>query len=362
MVTSTWWAVKGSVRLVDGFTSTGLVVLNRSTIEGQLQLTGGSFVRSASAPQNDNGHAIEARVNAEDAARDFLPTAGRVLSYRRPADARVDDAIESGVEVTTTYDSMLAKVIVHAEDRPTALAELDHALAQTAILGVTTTVGFLRSVIATDEVRAGRLDTELIARLQPLTGGPPADEVALAAALISLALLDERRSDDPFQSVDGWRLSGRRASSWWRLTVGSGEAAEVQLTDRSQHDPQRTGPHSFALTIAGERSEWSYATDGEVIWLGSQGYTWPVPRSTTAAAQESESGGDLRAPMPGQVLLVPATVGDAIRAGEPIVVLESMKMELVMAAPIDGTVAELSVAVGDKVVVDQPLARVEAPA
>jgi biotin carboxyl carrier protein len=87
-----------------------------------------------------------------------------------------------------------------------------------------------------------------------------------------------------------------------------------------------------------------------------------VRRSTAAAAQESESGGDLRAPMPGQVLLVPATVGDAVRAGEPVVVLESMKMELVMAAPIDGTVAELNVAVGDKVVVDQPLARVEAAA
>jgi acetyl-CoA/propionyl-CoA carboxylase biotin carboxyl carrier protein len=338
------------------------LVTGLDLVELQLRVAAGHALTLSQDEVELDGHAIEARVNAEDAARDFLPTAGRVLSYRRPADARVDDAIESGIEVTTTYDSMLAKVIVHAEDRATALAELDHALAQTAILGVTTTVGFLRSLIATDDVRAGRLDTELIARLQPLAGGPPADQMALAAALISLALLDERRSDDPFQGVDGWRLSGRRASSWWRLIVGAGETTEVQITDWSAHDPQRTAPHAFALTLAGERSEWSYATDGEVIWLGSQGYAWPVRRSTAAAAQESKSGGDLRAPMPGQVLLVPATVGEAIRAGEPVVVLESMKMELVMAAPIDGTVAELSVAVGDKVVVDQPLARVEAAA
>ncbi len=338
------------------------LVTGLDLVELQLRVAAGQPLTLSQDDVELDGHAIEARVNAEDAARDFLPTAGRVLSYRRPANARVDDAIEPGVEVTTTYDSMLAKVIVHAEDRAAALAELDHALAQTAILGVTTTVGFLRSLIATDEVRAGRLDTELVARLQPLAGGQPADQVALAAALLSLALLDERRSDDPFQGVDGWRLSGRRASSWWRLTVGSGEANEVLVTDRSAHDPQRTGPHTFALTLAGERSEWSYATAGEVIWLGSQGYAWPVRRSIAAAAQASESGGDLRAPMPGQVLLVPATVGDAIRAGEPVVVLESMKMELVMAAPIDGTVAELNVAVGDKVVVDQPLARVEAAA
>jgi acetyl-CoA/propionyl-CoA carboxylase biotin carboxyl carrier protein len=337
------------------------LVTGLDLVELQLRVAAGQPLTLSQDDFELDGHAIEARVNAEDAARDFLPTAGRVLSYRRPANARVDDAIESGVEVTTTYDSMLAKVIVHAEDRTIALSELDHALAQTAILGVTTTVGFLRSLIATDEVRAGRLDTELVARLQPLAGGPPTDQVALAAALISLALLDERPSDDPFQGVDGWRLSGRRASSWWRLTVGSGEANEVLVTDRSAHDPQRTGPHTFALTLADERSDWSYATDGEVIWLGSQGYAWPVRRSTAAAAQESEAGGDLRAPMPGQVLLVPATVGDTIRAGEPVVVLESMKMELVMAAPIDGTVAELNVAVGDKVVVDQPLARVEAP-
>jgi acetyl-CoA/propionyl-CoA carboxylase biotin carboxyl carrier protein len=335
------------------------LVTGLDLVEQQLRVAAGERLGLKQKDIRLDGHAIEARINAEDATRDFLPTAGRVLSYRRPAGARVDDAIETGALVDTTYDSMLAKVITHAPDRATALAELEHALSQTAILGVTTTTGFLRELLRTDDVRAGRLDTELIGRLQPLTGGPPADQVALAAALISLTLRAERNGDDPFAGVDGWRLGGRRAGSWWRLRVGTDEPIEVHLQDAAQHDPQRTGPNTFALTIAGERGDWSYASDGDLIWVGADGWAWPVRRATVAEAQEAQRDGDLRAPMPGQVLLVPARLGDEVRAGDPVVVLESMKMELVLAAPVDGLIAELSVGVGDKVAVDQPLARVE---
>ena len=337
------------------------LVTGLDLVEQQLRIAAGERLDIEQREVSLNGHAIEARINAEDATRDFLPTAGRVLSYRRPAGARVDDAIEPGTQIDTSYDSLLAKVIAHASDRPTALAELDHALSETTILGLTTTTGFLRSLIATPEVRAGQLDTGLIARLQPLDGGPPADQVALATALISLELLRERGSDDPFARVDGWRLSGRRAASWWRLSVGSGDPRELQLLDTEAHDPQRTGPSTFAITIGGERREWCYAADGDVLWIGTDGWAWPVRQETAAQAQQAHADGDLRAPMPGQVLLVPATVGDRVRAGDALIVLESMKMELVIAAPVDGLVAELSVAAGDQVAVDQPLARVEAP-
>jgi acetyl-CoA/propionyl-CoA carboxylase biotin carboxyl carrier protein len=335
------------------------LVTGLDLVELQLRIAAGERLGLEQSDIRLTGHAIEARINAEDAARDFLPTAGRVLSYRPPVGVRVDDAIETGVVVDTTYDSMLAKVISHAPDRATALAELEHALAQTAIIGVTTTTGFLRELLRTDEVRNGRLDTELIGRLTPLPGGRPADQVAVAAALISLALRGERSGDDPFARVDGWRLSGRRASSWWRLSVGSGEPIEVELDDPTRHDAQRTATDAFALTIDGERGEWSYATDGDLIWIAADGWAWPVRRHAAGTAQPAASDGDLRAPMPGQVLLVPANVGERVRAGDPVVVLESMKMELVLAAPLDGVVAELSVAVGDKVAVDQPLARVE---
>ncbi len=334
------------------------LVTGLDLVEQQLRIAAGERLALRQDQIQLDGHAIEARINAEDATRDFLPTAGRVLGYRRPSGVRVDDAIETGSVIETTFDSMLGKVITHGSDRATALAELDRALSQTAILGVTTTTGFLRSLISNPDVRAGRLDTGLIGRLQQVAG-PDSKRVALAAALISVELLRERAGDDPFARVDGWRLGGRRASSWWRLSVASGEPVEIELDDSSAYDLLRTGPSRFAITIAGERGEWSYASDGEVLWVASGGWAWPVRRETAEEAQLAHADGDLRAPMPGQVLLVPASVGDHVRTGDPLVVLESMKMELVMSAPVDGLVAELNVAVGDRVAVDQPLARVE---
>jgi acetyl-CoA/propionyl-CoA carboxylase biotin carboxyl carrier protein len=257
---------------------------------------------------------------------------------------------------------MLGKVIVHGEDRQAALAKLDRALAQTSILGVTTTTGFLRSLIATDEVRSGAIDTGLIERL-PAPRATLSDEVvARAAAIIALALREERRDDDVFTRVDGWRLSGRRARSWWRLAVAGGEAVEVSVDGlESSSAAERTGPQTFAVTEDGSRREWSYAdADGVVAWLGAGGWAWPVREAVADQADEGRSDGALRAPMPGQVLLVPASMGQLVRAGDPVVVLESMKMELVMSAPVDGLVAEVNVAVGDKVALDQPLARVQA--
>ena len=335
------------------------LVTGLDLVEQQLRIAAGERLAIEQHDVQLSGHAIEARINAEDATRDFLPTAGRVLSYRRPTGARVDDAIETGTEIDTTYDSMIAKVIVHGSDRATALAELDRALSHTTILGVTTTTGFLRSLIATADVRAGRLDTGLIGRVHPLPEGPAIDTVAHAAAVISLQLLSEQGGDDPFARVNGWRLAGRRASSWWRLSIGSGEQIEVELRESALHDPQRIGPSTFALTIAGERNEWSYARDGDTLWVGTDGWSWPVHSQTGSATEQAQGDGDLRAPMPGQVLLVPTTVGDRVRAGDPVVVLESMKMELVIASPVDGLVSELNVAAGEKVAVDQPLARVE---
>jgi acetyl-CoA/propionyl-CoA carboxylase biotin carboxyl carrier protein len=338
------------------------LVTGLDLVEQQLRIAAGERLLIEQSQVRLEGHAIEARINAEDAAHDFLPTGGRIMVYHRPMGVRVDDAIEPGSEVDTTYDSMLGKVIVHASDRAAALAELDQALAHTTILGVTTTTGFLRSLINTPDVQSGRFDTELIGRVQPLTGGPPIEQVAQAAAVISVALRAERGGDHPFGRADGWRLGGRRAGSWWQLAVGLREALEIRLDPNELHDPLRTGPATFAVTIAGERREWAYATDGHMIWLGAGGWAWAVRRANPQEDEAALTDGDLRAPMPGHVLLVSATVGESVRAGDPVVVLESMKMELVITAPMDGRVAELNVAVGDKVALDQPLGRVEVPA
>jgi acetyl-CoA/propionyl-CoA carboxylase biotin carboxyl carrier protein len=338
------------------------LVTGLDLVELQLRIAAGESLGITQADVRMCGHAIEARINAEDASHGFLPTTGRVLGYRRPPGVRVDDSIEPGTEVDTAYDSMLAKVIAHGANRAAALAELDRALAQTAILGLTTTTGFLRALLATDEVAAGRLDTGLIERGIATEVGPAEETIATAAALISLARLEAACGDDPFARTDGWRLGGRRAGSWWRLAVAGGHPIEVHLAGLDAYEGQAVGASSMALTIDGVCREWTYAQDDGALWLGADGGAWPVRLSDALQDEQAEADGDLRAPMPGQVLLVPATAGQAVSAGDPVVVLESMKMELVMTAPVDGVVVELSVAVGDRVVVDQPLARVEAAA
>ncbi|HEY2005042.1 MAG TPA: biotin carboxylase N-terminal domain-containing protein [Solirubrobacteraceae bacterium] len=327
-------------------------------VEAQLRVAAGEPLGLDQSQINLSGHAIEARINAEDASRDFLPAAGRVIGYRRPRGARVDDAIEPGSVVDTSYDSLLAKVIVHGSDRHMALAELDQALAHTSILGVTTTTGFLRSLIATQPVRDGELDTGLIARLE-VPPGPAPEDVARAAALISMRLRAERAGDDPFARTDGWRLGGYQIGSWWRLSVAGGAAIEVALGGDETHEAERSAADAFMLTAGDQREEWTYAQDRDVLWVGRGGWAWAVHRRDADEADAAQGSGDLRAPMPGQVLLVPARVGEQVKAGDTLIVLESMKMELAMTAPMAGLVAELSVAVGDKVVVDQPLARVE---
>jgi acetyl-CoA/propionyl-CoA carboxylase biotin carboxyl carrier protein len=334
------------------------LVTGLDLVEAQLRVAVGEHLDLDQTEIRLTGHAIEARINAEDADRDFLPAAGRVVAYHRPRGVRVDDAIEIGSNVDTAYDSLLAKVIVHAPDRPMALGELDRALAHTSILGVTTTTGFLRSLIATKAVRDGQLDTGMIERVA-VAPGPAHEEVARVAALISVQLLAERAGDDPFARADGWRLGGGRAGSWWRLSVAGEPAIQVALGGDEMDAARRSGPDAFTLTIAGRRQEWNYAEQGEVLWVGCGGWAWAARHQDADQADAAESSGDLRAPMPGQVLLVPARVGEQVQAGDTLVVLESMKMELAMTAPVAGLVAELSVAVGDRVVVDQPLARVQ---
>ncbi|MGI9185087.1 MAG: acetyl/propionyl/methylcrotonyl-CoA carboxylase subunit alpha [Solirubrobacteraceae bacterium] len=335
------------------------LVTGLDLVEQQLRIASGEQLGLTQADVRLNGHAIEARINAEDAGHGFLPTTGTVLGYRRAPDVRIDDAIEVGTVVDTAYDSMLAKVIAHAADRPAALAALDQALAQTAILGVTTTTGFIRALLATDEVASGRLDTGLVERGIATPVGPDEATVATAAAVILLAQTAAAGSDGPFDRIDGWRLSGRRAGSWCRLAVGAGAPDDVELKALEDYDIETTGPGSMAITIDGERREWRYAQEDGAIWVSVEGGAWPVHRRGAEETAQAEADGALRAPMPGQVLLVPAAAGQSVSAGDPLVVLESMKMELVMTAPVDGVVAELSVAVGDRVVVDQPLARVE---
>jgi acetyl-CoA/propionyl-CoA carboxylase, biotin carboxylase, biotin carboxyl carrier protein len=339
-------------------------------VELQLRVAAGEPLGVTQDEIRLDGHAIEARITAEDPARGFLPTAGRVLAYERPTplpprpptpgppSPRVDDAIEVGSTVDTAYDSLLAKLIVHATDRSAAVRHLQRALAETTILGLTTSTGYLRALVDRPEFVAGDLDTGLVERLGALPG--PLDDTGVATCagmlLVADADADAATGGDPFARADGWRLGGTRAASVWRLSVDGRPPVQVEVPAAWAALAHRTAPGRFAID---GRGEWRLARDGDTVWIGHAGHAWAV--RPASAARDAGAGGDgrVRAPMPGQVLLVPVGVGDAVRAGDPLVVLESMKMELTLAAPVSGVVAELSVTVGDRVVVEQPLARVE---
>ncbi len=353
------------------------LVTRLDLVELQLRVAAGEPLPLSQDDVVLRGHAVEARVTAEDPVTG-LPAAGRVLAYRRPAGVRVDDWIGPGTTVGTAYDSLLAKVVVHAADRPAALARLDRALAGTAVLGVPTNLGRLRGLLALEDMRADRLDTGLVERAP--APEPPADAavVARAAAGVRLRLAAGAAGDDPFERTDGWRLGGARGRSWWRFAVDGGEAIEVELeatppeveASSGGRDHTNSTPGLGAAGVPGASTgelrvdgrPWSFAVDGDDVWLGTEGWAWRAHEPTAEEAAGAGAGGDLRAPMPGQVLLVHAAAGDVVAAGQPIVVLESMKMELSLTAPADGVVAEVGVAVGDRVALDQVVARMEASA
>jgi acetyl-CoA/propionyl-CoA carboxylase biotin carboxyl carrier protein len=357
------WFLEMNARLQVEHPVTELVT-GLDLVELQLRVAAGEPLGLTQDDVVLRGHAVEARVTAEDPDRGFLPTAGRVLAYERPdrgsfPQIRVDDAIETGTVIDTSYDSLLAKVIAHGEDRAAALRSLERALAHTTILGVTTSVGYLRQLVTRPEVIAGELDTGLVERLGPLPGPMDGPGVATAAGmlLVADAAADAALNGDPFGRRDGWRLGGWRAGSHWRLAVGAGgEPLEVDVPADWAAMAHRIAPGRFAVD---GRGEWHLAPGEDGWWIGHGGYAWPVHPVTAARSAAGSVDGQLRAPMPGHVLQVLASVGDAVAGGDPILVIESMKMELTLAAPADGTLAELAVAAGDAVLSDQPLARID---
>jgi acetyl-CoA/propionyl-CoA carboxylase biotin carboxyl carrier protein len=376
------------------------LVYGLDLVEWQLRVAAGErlpFDGGGARPAM-NGHAVEARVYAEDPARGFLPTGGRVLALREPVGpgVRVDSALAPGVTVTSDYDPMLAKVIAWGPDRGTALRRLDAALAGTTVLGVTTNTAFLRGLLADPDVRAGRLDTGLVERIAPSAAGAdgPADEVIAAAALArALAREPAGPVTDPWDIPDGWR-PGERAWTVLRLSTGpshgpgsavevrvrglASAGAEVAIGDGAPVPARATfGPASGAagpglagppngtagsclvLTYGGRTVRFDYAADGPVTWLGRDGAAWAfsdAPPAGLRGARAGNADGTVRSPMPGTVLAVRVSLGEAVSAGQPVLVVEAMKMEHTVTAPLDGTVTELTAKAGQQVRMDEPLA------
>jgi acetyl-CoA/propionyl-CoA carboxylase biotin carboxyl carrier protein len=342
-------------------------------VEQQLRVAAGERLTFTQQDVRLDGHSVEARVYAEDPARGFLPTGGRVLALREPAGqgVRVDSSLQQGGLVGTTYDPMLSKVVAWGADRTTALARLDRALAQTAVLGVGTNVAFLRSLLRHPDVRSGALDTGLVEReLDGLLEREVPADVHVAFALHRL-LEAAPAGDDPWDVADGWRPSGAAETrcdvagpDGERLSIGvagTPAKATVRVGGGEAHaaSAERTAD-GLLLTVDGRTTTALVVSDGATTWLHLDGTAWSVtelpPLRRGGAAAEHD--GDVRSPMPGAVLAVRVALGDEVEEGEVLLVVEAMKMEHALAAPFAGTVTDLTVRTGDQVVVDQLLATV----
>ncbi|GAB2742915.1 acetyl/propionyl/methylcrotonyl-CoA carboxylase subunit alpha [Streptomyces bullii] len=329
-------------------------------VEWQLRVAAGEPLPFGQDDVRLTGHAIEARICAEDPARGFLPSGGTVLSLREPQGdgVRTDSGLSEGAEVGSLYDPMLSKVIAYGPDRATALRKLRAALAETVTLGVRTNAGFLRRLLAHPAVVSGELDTGLVEReVDGLVTTEVPQEVYEAAAAVRLDELRPRGDDwtDPFSVPSGWRLGGEPKPVTFHLRASGGDP--VAYAPRGSHT---VTDDEVSVVLDGVRHTFHRAAD----WLGRDGDAWhvrdhdPVAASLTRAAH---AGADsLTAPMPGTVTVVKVAVGDEVTAGQSLLVVEAMKMEHVISAPHAGTVTELDVAPGTTVAMDQVLAVIAA--
>jgi len=338
-------------------------------VELQLRVAAGEPLPFAQEQVAPRGHAIEARVYAEDPAGGFLPQAGVATTVRWSDRARVDAALEPGQRVDTWYDPMLGKVIAHGATREAARRALVAALDDSAIFGVTTNLGFVRRLAASGEFRDAALDTTWLDRNPGAFPAEPS-ELALCAAAWSQATLGAAADPHPFGARDGWRLGGPAAPvevelehggerHVLRVDVGGGAVEHGER--RRLVKPVASVAGRLRLEIDGSIEEFQVEASPQVVTVGHHGEAH-VFRPPAVFAHEATAGGDgsVPAPMPGTVLVVSGEAGQAVREGDPLVVLEAMKMELSLTAPFDGSLAKIDVAPGDQVALGQVLFEVVA--
>ncbi len=325
-------------------------------VEQQLRIATGERLALDLTPR---GHAIEVRLYAEDPAIGFLPSTGRIVALEWPDGARVDAGIEEGSVITADYDPLLAKVIVHATDRATALEAMGTALRGSTVLGVRTNERFLRHLLADPAVQAGRIDTTLIERTPALATGAgdvPREARALAAAAFAASTTVTIDPRDPWRALLGWRAGGPPT-----MTV---------LLDDRPTPVTGTGPYVVdGRTIARDEQAGHWLVDGEPaiavrdgtdLWVKWRGETYVIDTAGRERSIDALAGNEITAPMPGVVLAVHVGAGQRVRRGDLVCVVEAMKMELRVEAPADGTVTKVLCAQGDQVRRGQRLAEFEA--
>ncbi len=307
-------------------------------VEWQLRVASGEPLPLTQAEIAMTGSAMEARLYAEDPAKGFLPSIGPLTTFFIPnVGARVDSGVEEGGEISPFYDPMIAKLIVHAPSREAAASQLALVCGAVEVWPVKTNAGFLARLVSEPDFRDGEVDTGFIdARLDQLTAKPEPSAFLLTEAATALAA-PEDGAPWTAGALAGFRLGAPAA------------AALVQADDRT-----------FEAHIdLGLEPAWT-VHDGQVV-LFEQGEAYAVSRPRPAGGDAEHAGdGQVRAPMPGRIVLVPVAAGEKVVKGQPLVTLEAMKMEHAQVAPFDATVAEVLCTVGDQVSEGALLLRLEA--
>ena len=326
-------------------------------VELQFRVASGEALPFAQGDLAIDGHAVEARLYAEDPETGFLPSTGRLWALRFPEGEgiRVDTGVEEGGEVTPHYDPMIAKIIAHAPTRDEALQRLADALADTVVAGPRSNVAFLRALALAPEFRAGRFDTGFIDRhLDALGASPrPLDARAVAAGALALVSAEQERiavtvgegGGGPWDVADGFQLSGPRMSPWplevegERLDVLVAFDAAGPSVEIPGH-PVPPGDHDLTL-VATE--------DGLIVLAEGRQTHLRLFDALGQSADAADGGGVVKAPMHGKVVAVFVAAGETVEKGQRVAIVEAMKMEHSLVAPRAGTVGEVSVEPGQQV-------------
>jgi 3-methylcrotonyl-CoA carboxylase alpha subunit len=343
-------------------------------VETMLRIAAGEGLPFAQGDVRCHGHAVEARICAEDPANDFLPCSGDIAYVRFPADGvRVETGVETGSTVTPYYDSMLAKLIAHAETRDEALDKLGRALDETSIFGITTNQAFLKRLIALPATRDATFHTRLIDEQidQLMKKAERADTEALAlGACFWMTRQRQPAANSPWQSGDltGWQMAdgGDGLSPIPILHLeAAGASAEIRFAPRQAdgamlvgvNDEQRLvrliplGNDCFTAIVGIRRDTVRIYQHDQTVFVhdlrGVHALT-AIPYLTYISAA-AETSGELRAPMTGMILKVNVAIGDGIKAGDVAAILESMKMELRISSETDGVVTAVNCRAGETV-------------
>ncbi|WP_175750127.1 acetyl/propionyl/methylcrotonyl-CoA carboxylase subunit alpha [Burkholderia pyrrocinia] len=353
------------------------MVTGLDLVEWQLRVASGEPLPLQQDELRVQGHALEARLYAENPARGFLPSTGTLKHLRLPdgvefdigAAVRVDSGVREGDAITPFYDPMIAKLIVHGADRTAALGLMLRALRACEVVGLHTNAAFLQRIVACEPFATADLDTGLIERNHDALFAPqqpPRATLALAcAALLARERGAAAQGASPWGALPDWRLNGgyRRTLEWHAVdreadvTVAyedDGAVARIAAGDAAAQPfawTRGATPLDFDVTLGGVRSSGRVYADGDTFHVFTQGaaetFEW---RNLLAHAGDTEQGGGrLTAPMPGKVIAVLVEPGQKVEAGTPLIVMEAMKMEHTIGAPSAGVVAEVLYGVGDQV-------------